>query len=337
MTALAQRRLLQFRDSTWKGRIVFLTVLMVSLLVSQAADETRHPDVLTLPADLENPAITSGEPAPGRMVLQSLPAYAGTEVAHTVYLPTDWVAGKRFPVIIEYLGNNSRVRDNKNIGYALSGGGGFIWAVLPFVSADGKRDMDLWWGDAKATVAYAKEAVPSICRQWGGDPDQVILVGYSRGAIACNYIGLHDDEIARLWRAIIPVSHYDDAHNAWGMKPDDQSGAPERLRRLGQTPQFICGEYSSRSARGSDAKLLKLIKDKNLTNFADAKAELGLEPLTDLEGTRLFIERHLPQGNITIINSVWVNHGQTVLHRDTPERRQIRDWIQQVLRKVPVK
>ncbi len=317
--------------------IKHLTLLMLMpLAFSQAAEESRHPDVFTIPADIDNPAITSGEPAPGKMVLQSLPSYAGTEVAHTVHLPPDWEKGKRYPVIVEYLGNNIRVRDNKNIGYGLSGGKGFIWAVLPIVSADGKRDMDWWWGDVAATVAYAKEAVPAICRQWGGDPAQVILTGYSRGAIACNYIGLHDDEIAKLWRAVIPVSHYDDGR-PWGMTPEEQGRAPERLRRLGKTPQFICGEYSSRSARGSDAKLLGFIKDKNLTTFAAAKAELGLEPLTELEGTRQFIERHFPQGNITIVNSAWVNHGPTVLHRDTPERRQMRGWLQQVLRNPPAK
>ena len=301
------------------------------------ADASPHPDVMTIPADLANPPLTPGEPAPGKIVLQSLPACAGTEVAHTLYLPTDWAAGKRFPVIIEYLGNNCRVRDNKNIGYALSGGKGFIWAVLPYVSPDAKRDMDWWWGDVASTVAYAKQVVPAICRQWGGDPDQVILTGFSRGAIACNYIGLHDDEIARLWRAIIPVSHYDDAHTAWGMTPEEQGRAPERLRRLRGTPQLICGEHSSRPARGSDAKLLGLITEKKLTTFATAKSALGLEPLTDLEGTREFITKHLPQGRFTLIDLPWVNHGTTVLHRDTPERRQIRTWLREVLREAPAK
>jgi hypothetical protein len=313
------------------------TALMLAPLAALAAEDSRHPDVLMMPADIENPAITRGEPAPGKMVLQSLPSYAGTEVAHTVYLPPEWEKGKSFPVIIEYLGNNIRVRDNKNIGHALSGGKGFIWAVLPIVSADGKRDMDWWWGDVNATVAYAKQAVPAICRQWGGDPAQVILTGYSRGAIACNFIGLHDDQIARLWRAVIPVSHYDDGHTAWGMTPEERGRAPERLRRLGKTPQLICGEYSSRSARGSDARLLEGVKAKDLISFASAKPELGLEPLTELEGTRQFVAQHHPQGNFTIVNLPWVNHGPTVLHRETPERRRLRDWLKEVLRETPAK
>lgn len=316
--------------------IPVLTTLLLAPLPAPA-EAPPHPDVMTIPADLENPPITAGEPAPGKMVLQSLPAYAGTGIAHTLYLPPDWVKGKRYPVLIEYLGNNCRVRDNKNIGYALSGGKGFIWAVLPFVGTDRKQDIDWWWGDVDATVAYAKEAVPAICSQWGGDPGQVVLTGFSRGAIACNHIGLHDDAIASLWRAVVAVSHYDDGHTAWGMPPEERGRAAERLLRLGKTPQLICGEHSSRSARGSDAALLRLVAEKKLDTFATAKSALGLEPLTHLEGTRDFVARHLPQGDVTFIDLPWVNHATTILHRDTPARRQIRDWLAQTLRKPPAK
>ena len=315
----------------FKARTLVLALALLLAAVAPARGE-NHPDVLTIPPDLENPVITNGTPAPGKMVLQFLPAYAGTEVAHALYLPTDWTPEKRFPVIIEYLGNSARVQDKKGIGYALSGGKGFIWAVLPFVSADGKRDMDWWWGDVNATVAYAKGVVPAICRQWSGDPAKIVLVGYSRGAIACNYIGLHDDEIARLWRAIIPVSHYDDGHIPWGMTPEEQRRAPERLRRLGDTPQFICGEHCSIPQQGSDAKLRELITERNLTSFAAAKAELGLKPITEVEGTRKFISENFPQGKYTVVDLPWVNHGSQVLLRDTPERQKLRAWLKEVLR-----
>ena len=139
-----------------------------------------------------------------------------------LYLPVDWAPGKRFPVLIEYRGNGRRVKDGGGLGYGISGGKGFVWAVLPYVSLDHQTDMALWWGDVEATVAYAKLAVPAICRQWAGDPARVILVGHSRGAIACNYIGLHDDHIAKLWRAMISLSHYDDGHAGWGMTPQER-------------------------------------------------------------------------------------------------------------------
>jgi hypothetical protein len=263
-------------------------------------------------------------------VLQSLPRYAGTEVAHALYLPTDWSPDKRFPVLVEYLGNSARVRDYRGIGYGLTGGKGFIWVVLPFVSVDGNTDEAWWWGDVAATVAYAKEAVPAICRDWGGDPGEVIIAGYSRGAIACNYIGLHDDEIASLWSASIPVSHYDDAHIPWGMTPEEQSRAKERLLRLGDTPQLVCGEYTAPGYPPPD-KLLDHVRSENITEFEEAKSAWDLSPILEVENTRAFIAEHHPSGNFAFIDLPWVNHGAQVVLRDTPERRLVRRWIEQVL------
>lgn len=287
------------------------------------------PDVLSIPPDLENPSIVSGNPAPGRLVLQSLPAYAGTEVGHALYLPTDWVKGKSFPVIIEYQGNTRRVKDGGWLGYGLCGGRGFIWAVLPYVGRDHKADTNWWWGDLEATVDYAKAAVPAICRQWGGDPKNVVLVGHSRGAIACNYIGLHDAQIAKLWRAMIPVSHYDDGH-PWGMTAAEKALAPERLRRLGTIPQYICGEFHL-SASHRDEKLLEMVKVGKYETFDGAKQALGLVPMTESEGTRNFVTKNHPQGHFIIVDLPYVNHSTGYVLRDIPERKQMRDWLLKVL------
>lgn len=308
------------------------TALALLAYCTASACADGSPDLLTVPADLQNPIITDASPSPGKMVLQALPAYAGTEVAHALYLPTDWMPEQRFPVIIEYQGNTRRVRDGGGLGYGLSGGKGFIWAVLPYVGRDRKADTNWWWGDVAATIAYAKEAVPAICRQWGGDSSRVILVGHSRGAVACNYIGLHDEEIARLWRAMLPLSHYDDEHTAWGMTPQEQAGAPERLRRLGNIPQFVCGEYTSRLPRGSAANLLAAVAEKHLGTFAEAKQALGLVPLTDAEGTRPFLATNHPQARMTILDLPYVNHTAEVVLRDVPERRRMREWLQSVSR-----
>lgn len=219
----------QSQPRRWNGELPEFHRLEWAVACFGQQPANNNPDLLTIAPDLENPVISTGNPAPGKQVVQSLPAYAGTEVAHTLYLPTDWSPGKRFPVFIEYHGNTRRVTGRDGLGYGLSGGKGFIWAVLPYVGPDHKSDVAVWWGDVEATVAYAKEAVPAICRRWGGDPAQVILIGHSRGAIACNYIGLHDDQIARLWQAMIAVSHYDDGHVAWGMTPKDQQRAAPHL------------------------------------------------------------------------------------------------------------
>ena len=43
-----------------------------------------------------------------------------------------------------------------------------------------------------------------------------------RGAIGCNYLGLYDDEIAELWKAMIPYSHYDGVR-LWGYPKSDMA------------------------------------------------------------------------------------------------------------------
>jgi hypothetical protein len=69
----------------------------------------------------------------------------------------------------------------------------------------------------------------------------VILVGFSRGAIGCGYLGLHDDAIADVWLAFIAYSHYDGVRR-WGYPGDDRTAALERLRRLRGRASFICQE-----------------------------------------------------------------------------------------------
>jgi hypothetical protein len=174
-----------------------ITVFCFVILVSGAYCES--PDVLTIPPDLKVPKVTTGKPTPGKRVLQALPQYEGSAVRHALYLPTDWEEGKTYPVLVEYTRNNGTVKGGKACqGYGISGGKGFLWICLPYVSKDRKNDMDWWWGDPDLTAAYAMVAITDVCERWGGDPKAVILAGYSRGAIACNYIGLRNDDIAKL-------------------------------------------------------------------------------------------------------------------------------------------
>ena len=115
--------------------------------------------------------------------------YAGTEVHHSLYLPVDWERGGSYPVIAEYPGNapyrnafgdtcTGKVEDC-SLGYGLSGGRGFIWLCLPFVSVDGGRNQLQWWGDVEATVGYCKSVVKGACDEYGGDPSKVFLAGFS--------------------------------------------------------------------------------------------------------------------------------------------------------------
>ncbi len=67
------------------------------------ADES--PDIRSVVPDLKVPAIQSKPAAAGIRIKEVLPNYSDTQVHHTIYLPTDWRAGVKYPVIIEYAGN----------------------------------------------------------------------------------------------------------------------------------------------------------------------------------------------------------------------------------------
>jgi hypothetical protein len=273
------------------------------------------PDIHSIKPDLVLPPLVQGAPAAGRRVKETHPDWKGTSVYHIIYLPRDWRAGKSYPVLVEYAGNGpfkNRFGDvstghpeGSKMGYGISGGNGFIWLCLPYLENAGKKNVTQWWGtaakrDAGPTVAYAKKVVPWICKKFGGDPKRVVLCGFSRGAIACNFIGLHDDGIAKLWRAFIPYSHYDGVNERWSYPGADRNSALARLRRLGKRPQFICHE----NAPGK----LNLTATRDYLKTADAK------------------------GNFTFRKTGFQNHNDAWLLRPSPARRDMRRWLDGVLR-----
>jgi hypothetical protein len=139
-------------------------------------------------------------------------------------------------------GSTGEVED-AGLGYGLSGGK-YIWVVLPFISKDGTENEVTWWGNASATVEYAKLNVKRIIQQFRADASAVFLCGFSRGAIAVNYIGLHDDEIASLWTAFITHDHYDGVKEwqktEWGSPlKRHRAEAAERLKRVGGRPYLV--------------------------------------------------------------------------------------------------
>jgi hypothetical protein len=262
------------------------------------------PDISTVPQDLETPAMKRAGPVPGKRVRMVAPDYRGTDVYHSLYLPTDWQKGKKYPVIVEYAGNGpfrnrhgdictGRVEDC-NLGYGISGGKGFIWVCLPYISKDLKHNQRQWWGDLEATVEYCKAVVPIICKEYGGDANAVFLTGFSRGSIACNYIGLHDDDIANMWKGFICHSHYDGVRK-WNYPGSDRASAARRLDRLKNRPQFISHE-------GSVAE------------------------------TQQYLEKAHLKGNFTFKSLPYRNHTDAWVLRDIPERHAVREWFSKVLK-----
>ncbi len=261
------------------------------------------PDISTVPKDLVVPKMISDFPARGLRVRQTAEKYAASDIYHTLYLPTNWRSDDKYPVIVEYAGNGYYKNDfgdrcsggveDCNLGYGISGGKDYIWVCMPFVSEDQSENQLKWWGNIDASVDYCKEVVEKICHDYGGDRDLVFLAGFSRGSIACNYIGLHDDEIAALWRGFICHSHYDGV-KLWSYPDSSQYAAELRLARLHGRPQFISHEGS-------------------------------------VSETKYFLQEVCPTGDFTFQTIPYRNHTDKWVLRDIPERKAVRKWLKDIL------
>lgn len=179
--------------------------------IASAVEKPAGYERLTLPE------MVDAAPLAGRRVRDQLPHFEGTALYHSLYLPTDWQPGGRYPIIVEYAGNrwfsapchSIGYPEGSRMGYGMSEGRGFIWVNAPFVNADRQTQALNGWGDAEATVDYAVELVTYLCENFGGDHSSVILTGFSRGAVATGYIGRYNDRISDVWLAFHPCQHYD--------------------------------------------------------------------------------------------------------------------------------
>lgn len=279
--------------------LYFLSALLVN-----AAEPL--PEIRSVSPDLITPKMIQAEAAAGKRVKQTATAYQGTEVYHALYLPTDWEPGKKYPVICEYAGNGNYTNkfgdfslgtvEGSNLGYGISAGKGFIWLCLPYIGPkDGKlSNIPIWWGEVAETKKYCHAALREVCAKYGGDTNKVFLAGFSRGAIACNYIGLHDEEIAKLWCGFIAHSHYDGVRK-WPYADSDREAALIRLKRLHGRPQFISHE-------GGTAE------------------------------TKKYLEETGVKGYFTFVDFPYRNHTDEWVLRPIKERDQVRQWVAEVLK-----
>lgn len=288
-------------------RTELVALFALASLVGSSA-HADSPDMSTIPPDLVVPPVTLDEPAAGKRVFYRLPGDPDSVPELVLYLPTDWTPEKSYPVLIEFAGNGNYKNaygdvstgrpEGSQLGYGLSGGEGYLWVCLPFLNYAGDGLAITWWGDAPqhrpdATVAYVKRAVPEICRLFSGDPDKVILCGFSRGALACNAIGLSDDEVATLWCGFFCYSHYDGVREQWPFAGANRKSARMRLLRLGGRPQFICQENS-------------------------------------VDATRQYLENTGVKGDFTFLETGFRNHNDGWILRPSPARDAARAWLENV-------
>ncbi len=288
-------------------RFVWVVVLFALVLECRV---TLAEDHVAMSMDLVTPVMTLDDPSPGKRVRQVAPEYFGTEVHHTLYLPVDLVPGGKYPVIVEYTGNrfptsgSSGKIEDANLGYGMSGGVGCIWVCMPYVEVNLRENAVTWWGDKQATVDYCKVNLPRICAAFGGDPDNVFICGFSRGAIGASYIGLADDEIASLWKGFFTHDHFD-GERSWNYPASDRESALVRLARLKGRPVLVCGTGATN------------VRDNYL------KEHLSLAQFTflDIPTSKLF---NIPEG--PVIHP----HTDLWMHKDSECRNQARAWFRRV-------
>ena len=252
--------------------------------------------------DLITPQMTKDLPGPGKRVRQVATKYKGTDVYHSLYLPQDWEENKKYPVLVEYTGNrfeaagSSGELKDANFGYGLSRGKQFIWVCMPYIKKGGKENEVMWWGDRKATIQYCKDTLPRICEEFGGDVSNLFICGFSRGAIACSYIGLADDEISSFWKGMITHDHFD-GQKQWGYANDDRTSALKRIARLKGKPVLVCGKH---------ADYLKIYR--SLADFTFLPV-----PVSEIF--------HIPEGKVIH------PHTDMWAHRESTTRQRARDWL----------
>lgn len=279
--------------------IATVVATVATLLTSMAQPADTGGFLGDAGAEPVRPPLTEGEPSPGKFVRQQSPEFRGSGIYHGLYLPANWQPGRTYPVIVEYAPNRWEALTGKvddcRLGFYLSGGRDFIWLILPYVDPVKKENVVWWWGSEDATIEYCLANLRRTCEQYGGDPNAVLFTGFSRGAIAAGYLALRNDTIADVWLGFLPHSHIDGGR----FTPD---GARERLARTRERPTFITygSDDDGQNESPKGARILR---------------ELGFP----------VVEREL----------AGLKHTDRFLEIDSPIRREMREWIADVLKRRP--
>jgi predicted esterase len=213
------------------------------------------------------PIVSDGKPSPGLRVRVNPREYAGEPVYYTLYLPTEWTPSKKWPLVVEFPGNRYHVPEEGiypgtveecRMGFDLTRGVGSVWLTISPISykCSPRVNAPVWWGGAgpedpegqKIALVHLKLALARTIPAYSIDPKKVVGVGFSRGAVALGYLGLADDEIARVWAGFWAHSQFDGVGFT-----SDPTGA--RLKRLGKRPVMLTwGEQDSGRANSEKAR-----------------------------------------------------------------------------------
>lgn len=168
------------------------------------------------------PELEIEKPAAGKRVKYLLPQQIDEKLYAALYLPKNWNPSKKHPVIVEFPGNiyftegcySTGKPESCVIGYGMSEGENAIWLSMPFVNYEKEGTVVSGWGKADDTVDYTQKMIENIIKNYGGDRENLVVTGFSRGAIACGFIGLRNKKIGNIWKGIHACQHYDG--DGWG-------------------------------------------------------------------------------------------------------------------------
>lgn len=256
----------------------------VSIEIRQLSAQGNQPEWRRPPGRLDVPAVEDATPAPGKRVRYKLPGDKKSRIYCILNLPADWQRGKKYPVIVEYPGNvffapacySTGLPEQCVIGYGMTKGRGAICLGMPFVDRTRGGIAENGWGNLEDTSDYVMRAVAEVCDHFGGDRENVILTGFSRGAIACGYIGLRNDKIAALWKGFHACQHFDGAN--WN--GSTMTGAIERAARFKGQGVFQTDNSQDKFQPVMDAMKTKVIWAQSGLRFHSTAMFLDDRPST---------------------------------------------------------
>lgn len=275
------------------------------------------------------PLMEEGIPAPAKRVKVVPEGYENTPVYHTLYLPVNYKPGKKYPIIVEYTGNyaphlgsSGQVKD-ASLGYAIAVDLEAIWVVMPYLSADGMTSEITWWGSETQTIDYCARQLKNICLNYGGDPSSVFIIGFSRGAIAANRIGLNDDRASDIWLGFHSHDHFDGQlrwTTPWANDGDYntyKADAIERAKRYKGRAALVCGE-----------------KMKSLTSYLLSN---HINTFGKLKILSIPVEQIIPKQDLFVSpeNGKLITHTDKWINYDSPEADTVINWYKNVIKNKP--
>ena len=300
-----------------------MDIRQIRLIPIESGPQSPPRNVWDAVPDVLLPPLTVGPPAPGQRAVVRSGESADSIAYHTVTLPTDWRPGQRYPLLVEWAGNGPYVNDlgdrssgrveDGALAHGLAGGDGWIVLCLPFLNGAATANVTQWWGDAPAydpgpTQRYAAKAIDEVCEKWGGDRSKLVLVGFSRGSIACNAVGMSSPELASRWRGLVCFSHFAGVRD-WPPPNTHKAEAEKLLGLMNHRDYMILEESPAKLPDGDGA---------------------GAKEIDRLEETKRFLAG-IKSHRLIFGTTGFVNHSDRWALVPSRAREAVRDWLASII------